>query len=244
MHGYAEHAARYLHVMDAWAEKGIACVAIDLRGHGRAAGPRGHCTRFDEFLEDAAELTRATTERAAGGPCFLFGHSFGGLIAASSAIDAPGSWRGLALSAPFFGLAMDVPRAKVAAGRVASAIIPGLRLASGLKGADVTRDPARAASYDADPLCFKHATARWFREIELAQERALSRASELRLPLFITFGTAVRVAKLAAGRTFFDRASSTDKTWEQRAGGFHEGLNDPDWKELADLIADWILARA
>jgi alpha-beta hydrolase superfamily lysophospholipase len=34
IHGYAEHGGRYAHVMDAWAEKGIATVAIDLRGHG------------------------------------------------------------------------------------------------------------------------------------------------------------------------------------------------------------------
>jgi acylglycerol lipase len=244
LHGYAEHGARYVHVMDAWAEAQIASVAVDMRGHGRATGPRGHCDRFDEFLEDAAELARLVSERAQGGACFLFGHSFGGLVAAASAIDAPGPWRGLVLSAPFFGLALDVPKAKRVAGRIASSIAPRLRLPSGLKGADVTRDPERAAAYDADPLVFPHATARWFRETQLAQERTVARAGELRLPLFLTFGAADRVAKLAAARAFFDRVASQDKTWEERAGGFHEVLNDPEWRELADRIAQWMLARA
>jgi alpha-beta hydrolase superfamily lysophospholipase len=244
LHGYAEHGARYRHVMDAWAEAQIASVAIDMRGHGRATGPRGHCDHFDEFLEDAAELARVVSERAQGGACFLFGHSFGGLVAAASAIDAPGKWRGLVLSAPFFGLAMEVPKIKVAAGRIVSRLAPKLRLASGLKGADVTRDPEKAAGYDADPLGFKHTTARWFRETQLAQERTLARASELRLPLYVTFGAADRIAKLAAGRAFFDRAASTDKTWDERARGFHEVLNDPEWRELADRIAAWIVARA
>lgn len=244
LHGYAEHGARYLHVMDAWADANIASVAVDMRGHGRAAGPRGHCDRFEEFLEDAAELARVVTERARGGACFLVGHSFGGLVAAASAIDSPGPWRGLLLSAPFFGLALDVPKVKIAAGRVASVIAPRLRLASGLSGADVTRDAERAAAYDADPLVFKHATARWFRETTLAQERTLSRAGELRLPLFVTFGTADRVAKMAAARVFYERAASTDKTWEERRGAFHEVLNEPDWRGLADRMGEWMLARA
>jgi alpha-beta hydrolase superfamily lysophospholipase len=244
LHGYAEHGGRYLHVMDAWAEASIASVAVDMRGHGRAEGPRGHCDRFEEFLEDAAELARVVTERARGGACFLVGHSFGGLVAAASAIDSPGPWRGLLLSAPFFGLALDVPKAKIAAGRVASVIAPRLRLASGLSGADVTRDAERAAAYDADPLVFKHATARWFRETTLAQERTLSRAGELRLPLYVTFGSADRVAKMGAARAFYERAASTDKTWEERSGAFHEVLNEPDWRGLADRMGEWMLARA
>src|SRR4029079_11539919 len=53
IHGYADHGARYRHVMGALAEHGIGSIAIDLRGHGRALGPRGSCLRFDEFLDDA-----------------------------------------------------------------------------------------------------------------------------------------------------------------------------------------------
>src|SRR5690606_18866838 len=48
VHGYADHGARYRHVMGALAEHGIGSVAIDLRGHGRALGPRGYCDRFED----------------------------------------------------------------------------------------------------------------------------------------------------------------------------------------------------
>jgi alpha-beta hydrolase superfamily lysophospholipase len=244
LHGYAEHAARYLHVMDAWAEANIASIAIDMRGHGRAAGRRGYCSSFEEFLEDAAELTRLVHERSRGGACFLFGHSFGGLVASASAIESPGTWRGLILSAPYFGLAIDVPRTKLALGRVAALLAPKLALPSGLRGSNVTRDRARATAYDADPLVFNKVTARWFRETELAQQRFLGRAGELRLPLYEVFGTEDRVAKLSAGRAFFDRAASLDKTWRECPGGYHEVLSDPDWRALADEMAEWILARA
>jgi alpha-beta hydrolase superfamily lysophospholipase len=244
LHGYADHAARYQHVLDFWAEKGIAAIAIDMRGHGRALGLRGYCDRFEEFLRDAGELSRVVQDQARGGAMFLFGHSFGGLVAASSAIESPGSWRGLILSAPFFGLALEVPVAKIAAGRVASVIAPRLGIPSGLVGADLTHDATRAAGYDADPLVFKKATARWFRETQLAQGRALERAGDLRLPLYLAFGGADKVAKLATARTFYDRVASPDKTWNEVAGAYHEVLNEPDWEVLAGEIATWILAHS
>jgi alpha-beta hydrolase superfamily lysophospholipase len=46
VHGYGEYGGRYARVMDAWAQRGIASVAIDLRGHGRAGGRRGYCAHF------------------------------------------------------------------------------------------------------------------------------------------------------------------------------------------------------
>jgi alpha-beta hydrolase superfamily lysophospholipase len=241
--GYADHGARYAHVMGALAEHGIGSVAIDLRGHGRAQGTRGFCLRFDEFLDDARELRRLVEARAKGAPTVLFGHSFGGLVAALSALDDPSPWKGLVLSAPFFGLGLEVPRVKVLAGKVASRVYPKLGLPSGLEGKDMTHDPAKAKTYDNDPLVFKNATARWFTEATDAQQRALSSAPRLALPLYMTFGTADKVASFTAGKRFFDAAGSKDKTWDPREGLFHEVLNEPSWKDIVENIARWVLAH-
>ena len=115
IHGYADHGARYRHVMGALAEHGIGSSRLTCAATERALGPRGFCNRFDEFLDDARELRRLVDERARGrgdaaAPTFLFGHSFGGLVATSSILESPGNFRGLVLSAPFFGLALEVPR--------------------------------------------------------------------------------------------------------------------------------------
>jgi alpha-beta hydrolase superfamily lysophospholipase len=244
IHGYGEHGERYLHVADAWAEKGIASVGIDLRGHGRAQGRRGHCDRFAEFLDDAAELARLVEKRAGGAPTVLFGHSFGGLIAVSYvlATSAP-AWRGLMLSAPYLGLAIPVPPLKAAAGRLASKVLPTFALPMGFGGADVTRDAERAAAYDKDPLTFQKLTVRWFTEAEAAQKRALAGAASLTLPLYLVMGTQDRLAKLSTARAFFGMAGSQDKTMVVKEGGFHESLSDPEWRETADAMATWILAH-
>ena len=244
LHGYADHAARYAHVMDLWAERGIGTVALDMRGHGRATGTRGYCARFDEFLDDAAELARLVSDRSRGAAQFLFGHSFGGLVASLSVLEQQRSWRGLILSSPYFGLALEVPAVKVLAGKIASRIAPKLGIPSGIKGSALTHDEKRGKAYEDDPLVFKEARARWFTEATAAQGRVLSRAGELTLPLYMLFGTADPVAKYATGRKFFDTAGSADKTWDGREGQLHETLNEPDWKDNAGKIADWILAHA
>jgi alpha-beta hydrolase superfamily lysophospholipase len=242
--GYADHGARYAHVMGALAEHGIGSVAIDLRGHGRAQGSRGYCAKFDEFLDDARQLRRLVEERAKGAPTFLFGHSFGGLVASLSALSDPKPWKGLVLSAPFFGLGLEVPRIKVLAGRVASRVYPKLGLPSGLHGKDMTHDPAKAKDYDSDPLVFPNATARWFTETSDAQQRAFASAPRLTMPLYMTFGTADKVASMSAAKRFFDAAGSADKTWEPREELFHEVLNEPSWKEIVETIVSWTLSHA
>jgi alpha-beta hydrolase superfamily lysophospholipase len=249
LHGYGEYGARYDHVMAAWAERGIASVAIDLRGHGRAGGRRGYCGRFAEYLDDVRELellaAAVTSDPAGRVPLFLFGHSLGGLVATAAALAKPSPWRGLILSAPFFGIGPGIPvsPAKQVAGRIASRLLPWLAQPNGIRSADVTHDAAIARAYEKDPLVFHIATARWFTEARAAQARVLEQAGALAMPLHVVMGTGDRIAKLEKARAFFDRAGSSDKTWEEREGLFHEVLNEPEWPSIADRIADFVLSR-
>jgi alpha-beta hydrolase superfamily lysophospholipase len=244
LHGYAEYGARYAHVVDLWAERGIASVTIDMRGHGRADGPRGYCKEFSEYLDDVTELSELIDERTPSAPRILFGHSFGGLVAASAALAAPADWRALVLSSPFFGVAMHVPRPQKIAGQVASRILPRMGVPNGLRGRDVTHDAARARAYDEDPLVFKNANSRWFTECEAAQDSAIARAGSLAMPLYAFMGTADRIAKIERAREFFDAAGSADKTWVPLEGLYHETLNETEWQPVATGVADWMLAHA
>jgi alpha-beta hydrolase superfamily lysophospholipase len=247
LHGYGEYGGRYDHVMAAWAHRGIASVAVDLRGHGRAGGRRGYCERFAEYLDDTRELELVAAGLAADPdgrvPLFLFGHSFGGLVAAAAALARPAPWRGLILSAPFFGIALHVSPAKRMAGRIASRLLPWLALPNGIRSADVTHDAAIARAYEEDPLVFHIATVRWFTEAGAAQAQVLDQAGALTMPLHLVMGTDDRIAKLDAARAFFDRAGARDKTWDERKGLFHEVLNEPEWPSIADRLADFVLSR-
>ena len=59
--GYADHGARYAHVMGALAEHGIGSVAVDLRGHGRAQGTRGSATASTSTSTTRASCVASST---------------------------------------------------------------------------------------------------------------------------------------------------------------------------------------
>ncbi len=248
--GYADNSGRYAHVMGALADQGIGCIALDLRGHGRAAGARGACQHFGEYVDDVRELgsllTARATMRGEQIPLFLLGHSFGGLVASSLLTEDSEErtrWRGLLLCSPFFGLALPVAWPKRALGLLASRVYPTLALPTGIHGKDVTHDAHRAREYETDPLVFKKARARWFSEVLHAQKRALPDAPKLETPLYVVFGTRDPVASLPVARRFFDLAGSYDKTWDPREGLLHEVWNEPSWKEVVDTMAHWIVSR-
>lgn len=243
VHGYAEHGARYTHVMEAWAKEGISTVAIDLRGHGRAEGRRGYCDRFSDFLRDVDELGPLLDELVPNTPRVLFGHSFGGLVSATSAALRPDRWKALVLSGPYLGLKLAVPAVKRVAAKVASRVWPTLAIPTGLSGDSVTHDAARAKAYDDDPLVFSTATARWFTEAREAQERLFALAPSLELPLYVVFGAADPLADPGAAKRFVDACASQDKTWDERPGLLHEVLNEIEWQEVAADLARWMLMR-
>lgn len=244
-HGYGEHGGRYRRVVQRWAAKGIACGVLDLRGHGWSAGHRGHCERFTDYHDDLDDLLAVLRDHVHDVPLFGFGHSFGGLVLTTHALSRPSIYRGLVLSSPFFGLSGNVPGAKKALGEVASRLYPTLSVPTGLTGADVTHDETIARLYDHDPLVNKSATARWYTETTAAQKDLLARAAQLKLPVLLVAAGADRVVSTPAARAVFDRFSSPDKTFDERVGLYHEILNEPDvWTEIADQMADWVLARA
>jgi alpha-beta hydrolase superfamily lysophospholipase len=58
VHGFGEHGGRYLHFPHYLQSVSDAVYCLDLRGHGRSEGIRGHTDRFDLFSDDLAHGIR------------------------------------------------------------------------------------------------------------------------------------------------------------------------------------------
>ena len=90
--GLAEHLGRYTHVVDALTAGGWQVTVVELRGHGKSEGKRGHVMSWSEYTADVVAAAAAV-----GGPLVLLGHSMGAGISSLVAGLLPSRIRGVFL---------------------------------------------------------------------------------------------------------------------------------------------------
>jgi alpha-beta hydrolase superfamily lysophospholipase len=243
IHGFAEHSGRYLDLLDALAASGFDALALDLRGHGRSDGLRGHLRRFDDHLDDARAAFDALTT-GADGTALVFGHSMGGLIATHFAASEPQRCRALALSSPMFARALKVNPLKLVAGHVLGRVLPRVAMPNGVTGAHLTSDPEEIARHAADPLILNHARAGWFVALEAAMAAAPARMARLTMPLYLMHGDADPLTSFATSRALFARAVSGDKVFVALPGMRHETLHEIGRERVRADLVRWLAAHA
>lgn len=247
LHGYGEHGGRYAHLAAAFNAAGYSVIGVDLRGHGRSPGVRGHVDRFNDYHLDATALYEKTVQLADGGPVFMFGHSMGGLLVfdwLNSGISRP--MNGLLVSSPFLGVAIKVNPLKKMLGNLMSSVYPPLAIPSGLAGKDVTRDADEAMKYDSDGLNNSKATARWYTETMTAIERVnAGAAGAVSCPILLLYGGDDRVVCADSTERFAKGLTGYDRTVERLDGYFHELINEPEEfrRPVIERMTNWISAK-
>ena len=244
VHGYAEHLGRYSELVRALNDAGYSVHLFDCRGHGQSGGKRAHVDAFEEYLSDLELFLARVHEQANGAPVFLLGHSHGGLIAARYLLDKPEAVRGAVFSSPYFRLKLQVPALKLMAGKLMARILPSLPMKNELKAEQLTRDVAIQNATRADPLYQQIATPGWFTASTAAQEIVLQRATEFVTPFLLLQGGADPIADPAAGREFFEHATSKDKQQKQYDGLLHELFHEPERAMVFKDLVGWLDDRA
>ena len=243
-HGLGEHGGRYRQVAEGLVAEGCAVYAVDHRGHGRSEGPRAYVDRFQHAVDDLHQVAQAARKGLRRKPFFLLGHSMGGAISLSYAIQHQNELSGLILSAP--AVALDgAPPLIGPICRVLSVFAPRLGL-FGIDPSAVSRDPEMVAAYGTDPLnCHGKVPARTLCELIGFLGRLPAQLPGLRLKLLLMHGTADRLAGPSGSRMVLDRVSSSDKTLKLYDGLYHEIFNElplDRGRVFADLRT-WIAER-
>lgn len=244
LHGYAEHLGRHAEITRALASGGYAAHSFDCRGHGQSGGKRAHVDAFDEYLLDLADFFAEVREKVRGRPLFFLGHSHGALIGIRYLLDHPDAVRGAILASPYLRLKLRVSPIKLAAGKLLSRVLPSLPMRNELKAEQLTRDVEIQNATRRDPLYQQIATPRWFTESSGAQETCLRRATEFVTPFLLLFGGADLIADPAAGREFFQHATSKDKQHKQYDGLLHELFHEPERDVVFRDVIGWLDERA
>ncbi|MBV8812948.1 MAG: lysophospholipase [Verrucomicrobia bacterium] len=233
--GLGEQSGRYLHVGDFFRQAGFEVIAIDLRGHGRSAGPRGYVERYGDFLDDA----RAAISLAKAHPLLVLGHSFGGQLALALASRKEPNIAGYITSAPWLGLTSPPAAWLVGLGALSNIFVPKHRFATGLESKAMSTDQAHLDSLADLDLDHCWITARAYFEIT-AEARRLLKHPSANAPVLIAHGDVDQVTSTEAARAFFKVLKAPAKELKIYQGYLHELHNEIGRERVLQDYLDWI----
>src|SRR5438876_562478 len=203
-HGWADHAGRWRDVGERLCAAGYSTYILDLRGHGRSGGRRGHLSRFSQLLGDLQAFRRVVRLRT-DRPQLLLGTSFGGLVALRYLETQPSDpIAGAVVVSPWLGLAFRPPAWQRLIGRVFADLWPTLPLPARLDADTLSRDPAVNEAYAADPAVHGVMTPGAWREIQWAERAVPADSHRIETPLLFLLAGEDRVVDAHLARAFAD----------------------------------------
>ncbi|MFF0815323.1 alpha/beta hydrolase [Rhodococcus sp. NPDC003318] len=239
-HGLGEHNRRYDHVVARLVDVGLVVYAPDHRGHGRSGGKRVELKDWRDFTDDLHRVFDIARDEHPGLPVYLLGHSMGGAIALDYALDHQDDLAGLILSGPAVDVTSGTPAIVVTLGKIIGKYLPGLPVET-LDANLVSRDPKVVAAYNADPLVHHgKVPAGIARGMILTAESLPDRLPSLTLPLLLLHGEKDGLAAVSGSRTIASTAGSSDLTYHEYEGLYHEVFNEPEQEKVLGDVVDWL----
>lgn len=243
-HGFGEYVGRYVDryhaLIPTLQAAGFDVYGYDQRGHGKSEGRRAVISA-KVLTEDHLKAREAL--RGLPGPLFAFGHSLGGLIAASSVARDPRGLSGVILSSPALLVGENEPAWIKRLAPLMARIAPGLATTD-LGTGGLSRIQAEVDAYEADALMY-HGKVPALTGASMLQLSAdlWAHTSRWSLPTLIVHGTQDKITDIRGSRRLMQEAPAADKRLVEIEGGYHELLNDECRDEVRGLIVDWLRER-
>lgn len=242
VHGHGEHGGRYRQLAAWFSARGVRLYVVDLRGHGRSGGARGHTPSLRAMLGDL-DLVAERAHDESGAPITLVGHSAGGLIGIAYALDRPHRLEAAVISAPALRLRVRVPRWKRILARITPAVAPTLTMATGLDARGLSHDAAVVAAYRQDPLNHDRISTRFNAETFARGEELIARAAQLRVPVLLLQGGSDPIVDPEGTRRFYERAQPALRAMRVYPSLYHEIFNEPEHEQVFQDVEDWLAQR-
>ncbi len=237
VHGLGEHINRYQYWSKLFIREKTGFTGVDLPGHGRSDGRRGHIKSFRLLREMIGILVDSCRKTFPGVPVFLYGHSLGGVIVLDYLLREKSLIRGAVVTSPWLRLSSKPPVIKLLLASAVKYILPGLVQPSGLIPDHISRDRSVVEAYIADPLVHDRISVSLFNGAMNAAEYSLSHAGELSVPVLLMHGSDDLITSPEGSREFASKTKLAElKIWD---GGYHELHNE----QFRDQVFEFIIRR-
>jgi len=243
VHGLGEHIGRYTHVGKALTDAGYVLVGFDLRGHGKTVSPRGHFPSLDVVMQDIHQFFQFVSQRYPNLPQFLYGHSLGGLLSLTYAVqNSKAGFKGVIVTGSGLRSALQEQKAKIAMAKMLGALVPTMTIPSGLANSGLSRDQKVVDAYAADPLVHDKTSMGFGKAALTAIDICFAGARDFSHPLLIMHGKADPITYPSGSEDFAKLASEknqdvTLKLWD---GLYHEIHNEPEQVEVFKVMIEWL----
>ena len=236
-HGLGEHGGQYEEVGKALTKVGVALIAVDLRGHGRSGGRRGHTPSYAALLDDVDALLAGAAERHPGALRFLYGHSLGGNIVLNHAVRRQPDVAGVIATGPWLRMTADLALYKRVLAVLLEPFFPSLSFSAGSDPNDVPEDGGLRRNRE---LYHNRISLRLLIVMRRAGFWVEQNAQLLKTPTLLIHGEADPVTSPAASREFARRAGAGCHAIFLPGIGHNPHEEDPS---TIPTIVEWVSAR-
>jgi len=245
IHGFSEHSGRYSQWARKFVDHNIGVFAIDLRGHGKSDGQRGHTPSFRHMLNDIERfITRFRSDQEI--PGILYGQSLGGNLVLNYILNNNTRLlNGIISTSPWLSLVTE-PKTIIALGaRIIRKIAPKFSRNAGLAINLLSHDPAVAEAYATDQLNHSRITPNLFFGTKHAAKKIFKHYAHFSLPILLMHGSGDKVTSFNASEKLARKAQEngaelTFIPWENL---FHELHNEYDNDRIFQSILDWMQTK-
>jgi alpha-beta hydrolase superfamily lysophospholipase len=243
IHGLGSHSGLWRNAVRCLVPQGYGIYAMDLRGHGRSPGLRGHIQHWQDFREDLDAFLQHILIQEQIEQCYLWGHSLGATVCLDYALHKSEYLQGLILSAPALGK-VGVAQWKLLLGQLLSVLWPSFRLKLGIDHCASSRIPAVVKAHMTDPLRHEYGSARLATEFSQAIYWTQTHLSQLTIPVLLLHGGADMITDPEGSRQLFAQIQVADKTYLEYPQSYHDLYEDLNDMEVIGDISKWLSDRS
>lgn len=247
IHGAFAHAGDFERPVRYFVPRGIDVFSFDLRGFGHWKGNTAHISSYQQYLDDIKLFLNFIRPKTNASKFFLMGHSMGGLLTLCFLIHEPkAEIEGAIVSSPWIETAARINPIIRFLGKLFAVIYPKFSAPANITLEDLTHDQEIINIHQEDiekGLRKTKATAGWLKQIERAQELVKLKASSIEKPVLVLQAGDDRLVRPTATKEVFDKIGTSDKTFKDYPGLYHELFNEVERERVFNDIWEWLEPR-